>query len=751
MNDDYHPTNQTRSNNVFTALITPPQPTGKIYTDQTGRFPQQSSRGNNYIMILYDYDSNAILAEPIKNRSQTELLRAYTKLHTLLCSRGFQPQIQLLDNEAPHELKQFLTQQQIDYQLVPPHVHRRNAAKRAIRTFKEHFVAGLCSTDKNFPLHLWDRLIPQAIITLNLLRSSRLHPQLSAHAHLHGPFDYNKTPLAPPGTRVIIHTKTSQRKSWAPHGEEGWYIGPALEHYRCYQIYVPKTRSERITDTVEFFPTKYTVPTITANDIITRAARNIVTALHDTPVIQLHPQRQKALIELADIMTKYAKTIPPVNNPNVPHKPQHLPTETNTKAPRVPEKASILPPHRYPTRYKASVPTPHPDPYNYAQTVYEPNLAFPQQPAADIRHIFNTPTHVHQHLANAVTHPVHGHVMEYKELIKDPHTKEVWLKSSANEFGRLAQGVGGRIKGTNTIKFINHKKVPRGRTVTYARFVCELRPMKAEVERTRITVGGNLINYPGRVSTNTADITTAKCLWNSTISKKKAKFMCADVKNFYLNTPMDRPEYMKIPIELIPPEIILEYNLQDLVHDGYVYIEINKGMYGLPQAGLLANKLLGKRLAKYGYYQSRHTPGLWKHTWRPIQFVLVVDDFGVEYIGRDHAEHLISALRTHYEAVSTDWEGSLYCGITLKWDYQNRTVQLSMPNYVQKALTKFQHPHPPKPQYAPHKHNIPQYGVTIQLTEPPDTTQPLNKKKKLASNKSSAPSCIMREPSIPPC
>ena len=344
--------------------------------------------------------------------------------------------------------------------------------------------------------------------------------------------------------------------------------------------------------------------------------------------------------------------------------------------------------------------------------------------------MFDTPQYSCHHLANAVVHPVHGHIMEYRELIKDPLTKGVWLKSSANEFGRLAQGVGGRISGTNTIKFIGHKQVPRGRTVTYARFVCELRPMKAEVERTRITVGGNLINYPGRVSTNTADITTAKCLWNSTISKKHAKFMCDDVKNFYLNTPMDRPEYMKIPIDLIPPEIIIEYKLLDLVHEGYVYIEINKGMYGLPQAGLLANKLLGKRLAKYGYYQSRHTPGLWKHAWRPIQFVLVVDDFGVEYVGREHAEHLINALCTHYEAVSTDWEGSLYCGITLKWDYHNRTVTLSMPNYVRKALHKFEHQQPKRPQHAPHKHNIPQYGVAIQLTEPLDQTKPLSKERR---------------------
>jgi hypothetical protein len=107
---------------------------------------------------------------------------------------------------------------------------------------------------------------------------------------------------------------------------------------------------------------------------------------------------------------------------------------------------------------------------------------------------------------------------------------------------------------------------------------------------------------------------------------------------------------MHIPVKLIPQEIIDDYNLKPKVNDGFVYVEINKGMYGLPQAGLLANKLLAHRLAKYGYYQAIHTPGLWKHTWRPIQFVLVVDDFGVEYEDKKHATHLLDALNQHYEA-----------------------------------------------------------------------------------------------------
>ncbi len=92
-------------------------------------------------------------------------------------------------------------------------------------------------------------------------------------------------------------------------------------------------------------------------------------------------------------------------------------------------------------------------------------------------------------------------------------------------------------------------------------------------------------------------------------------------------------------------------------------------MYGLPQAGLLANELLEKRLNKHGYYQSKLVPGLWKHKTRPIMFTLVVDDFGVQYVGKEHAEHLMSVIQEHYEC-KADWTGERYIGIHLAWDYE---------------------------------------------------------------------------------
>ena len=188
--------------------------------------------------------------------------------------------------------------------------------------------------------------------------------------------------------------------------------------------------------------------------------------------------------------------------------------------------------------------------------------------------------------------------------------------------------------------------------------------------------------------------------------------MTMDIRNYYLGTNLPNYEYMRFRLDLIPDEIRIQYNLDAIAVNGWVYVEIRKGMYGLPQAGILANKLLKQRLAQHGYYECKHTPGLWKHKWRPITFVLVVNDFGVKYRGRKHALHLAAALKQHYE-VTMDWTGSLYIGISLQWNYKNCTVSLSMPNYIQKTLQRFSHPTPKQPENSPHQAQDHQIGVKV--------------------------------------
>ena len=310
---------------LYAATISYNQPTGKLYTDLTGRFQVQSSRGHKYILVAYNYDSNSIHVRPLKSRNDNDTIQAYEDIYNMLKQRGQKPRLHWLDNEASKALKTFITKEQTEYQLTPPHIHRRNAAERAIRTFKNHFISGLCSVDKNFPLHLW---CDQAEHTLNMLRTSRLNPNLSAHEQLHGIHDFNATPppppLAPPGTKCIAHEKSTQRGTWAPHGQQGWYVGAAPEHYRCYKIYIPKTQSTRICDTVEFFPTHCQMPHVTAHDAVLYAANDLITALTKPQLtksgISFGDDQIGALRKLATIFQCATKK-QPIAEPGEPDRP----------------------------------------------------------------------------------------------------------------------------------------------------------------------------------------------------------------------------------------------------------------------------------------------------------------------------------------------------------------------------------------------------------------------------------------------
>eukprot|EP00978_Attheya_sp_CCMP212_P042683 scaffold264557_cov29-Attheya_sp.AAC.4 len=259
----------------------------------------------------------------------------------------------------------------------------------------------------------------------------------------------------------------------------------------------------------------------------------------------------------------------------------------------------------------------------------------------------------------------------------------------------------GKNKGTYTIFFIEHGQIPQGRKATYVKAMCDIRPQKEETHRVRLTAGGNLIDHPGNVSTPTADITTFKTHWNSVVSDDGCKYMCVDGKDFYLNNDMEIYKYIRIPVKMIPEEFIITYNLTPLIRNGFVYAEVRKGMYGLPQAGKIAQDHLTKVLEPWGYAPAPITAGLWTHKTRPINFTLVVDDFGIKYQGKEHTLHLIAALESTYK-ITQDWTGELYISITLQWDYTKREVHCSMPGYVKAALHKFQHANPSRPQDYPY-------------------------------------------------
>jgi hypothetical protein len=724
------PPSTQRTNVVYTDCQTI---TGNIGSDQTGRFVVPSTSGNNYLFILYDYDSNSIHAEPIPNRKKESIKTAYTKILRLLQRRGLHPQLHRLDNEASQLLKEFITDENIEFQLTPASLHRRNWAERAIQTFKNHFISGLCTTHPDFPLNLWDKLLPQAVLTLNLLRPSRINPQLSAHSQVHGHFNFDKTPLAPPGIKVLAHEPADGRESFAVHAVRGYYVGPCLNHYRCFNVWTPSTNATRIVNTVDWFPHQLKMPTASTNDTIIAAAKDLTAALRQKNKQPLLPptntQTRFALAQLSDIFNNATRPLHSTDAdlPRVPPKPFQLATSPSTPAtlPRV------LPTTTNDYLAMTQVNRQNKRRNQRQRSTASANYATNALPTT-ITHLINQEIHrAHkpQHnpflRANAVLNAETGKLEEYRHLLKGVD-KLKWEAGCSKEIARLAQGrKDSSVKGTETMHFIPISKLPKGKKPTYLRICANYRPQKSDPYRIRWTVGGNLVDYKGETYTPTADLTTAKLLLNSTISTPGAKFFCIDLANFYLITPFTDPsqyEYLWIPTWAIPSDIMQEYNLKPLIHKDRILVEIRTGMYGLPQSGRFAYIKLIKHLADDGYHPTGHTPGLFRHVTRPTIFNLVVDDFGVKFVGDTHAQHLIDTLQKHYDT-TIDKEGKIFCGIHLDWDYPNKHVDLTMPKYVTKGLARLQHPHPQRPQHSPHPYAAPVYGQKQQYAKPVTTRQ----------------------------
>jgi hypothetical protein len=238
-------------------------------------------------------------------------------------------------------------------------------------------------------------------------------------------------------------------------------------------------------------------------------------------------------------------------------------------------------------------------------------------------------------------------------------------------------------------------------------------PKKAEPNQMHFTVRGDRITYRGKVATPTAEMLVVKMLFNSVISTKGICFMTMDISNFYLMTPLHQPKFICMKLSDIPDEVVDIYKLKEKATlDSSIYIKAKQDMYGLPQSGLLANKLLEKRLNKHGYRQSKLVPGLWRHATRPVQFTLVVDEFEVKYVDEEHGNHLKQVLDKH-NTLTCDWTGTPNIGITLDWNYSIRQVHLSMSKYATKAIKQFQHI-AQKRQYAPYLCVPIQYGAKKQ-------------------------------------
>ena len=747
---------------------------GKLFSDQTGRFPITSNRGNCYVIIFYAADGNFIKSYPIKSRHRSHLLKAYEDVYAYLRIRGYRPQLHKLDNETSHDVETFIAEQNTKVQYTPADIHRTNLAERAVRTWKNHFAATRAGTPSSFRMGNWCKMTEQCDITLNMMRPCTTNPLLSAFEAMEGMYSFDATPMAPMGTEMLMHLKPVRRSTWDYHAIRAWYFAPALKHYRVVKG-VLESGAVRLTDTWKLKHHSLQIPSVSPADRIVKATQTLATAIDganptspdelsaiehlraliagnftlpaqvssaNTPEMDSLPTIDAPIIPTAPIIADH-QPMPEVQEQNEPAQPplaQPTPVEFTSDRASPPVGPAFITQedeeeqptrHRYKLRARSNLINSQIDPslipsinvakrHKYSRGLTAANHAL---------QIFQLATTMQknfplENFACAILDEETGRSLEFRHLIKSDKYRDIWMHSFANELGRLAQGVRD-IPGTDTIDFIPFSAVPKGETVTYGRIVCTFRPQKDEPNRTRLTVGGNLLVALYDVSTPTGDLTTAKLLFNSVISTPGARFITLDLKNFYLKTPLPTARYMRMKIDILPDEIIEKCNLRSIGHNGWVYFRIKRGMYGLPESGILANILLKERLLESGYYECQFTPGLYKHVWRPIIFSLVVDDFGVKCQGIQHARHLKTSLEKHYD-VSVDWEGKLFCGITLDWNYKMGYVDLSVPGYVQRKLTKYQHAKPTRPQHSPYLAAPIQYGAKIQTPTPPDTTTPLS-------------------------
>jgi hypothetical protein len=483
----------------------------QLYTDLTGRFSVRSSKGNWYIMVRYAYDCNYINVVPMRSISASEWVKYYDHIHQELTAKGFKPKLQTLDNKASAALKSFFTTNDVDYQLVPPHCHRRITAERAVRTFKENFVAGLASVDPDFPLHLWNRLLPQAELTLNILRTSRQHPQLSAAAHYHGLVDYNKTAFAPTGCNIIAHEKPANRRTWAPHVQHGYALGPAMHHYRFQNVYISATASERIVDTLEFFPHNSPMPQLSSTDRLLVAANDISNTLKhshpEAPFSHIRDDTITALTQLDEIKkNKFQKS----KSPELTHSPIKA---AENKRPSVLTQPLLAFPvkNTYQTRSQKTLHTTTTSNTPLLPRVITPmtgRTASPRVPArtqnlsprnlsqddfwsmgtTNMAVALGTNNWYQQHFANEVVHPITGKQMEYMALMNGPDLQPLWKRGFNNKAGCLFQGIHD-IPGTNTCSFVELKNIPKDRKITYGKIVCDYKPHKKR-KGARHTHGG---------------------------------------------------------------------------------------------------------------------------------------------------------------------------------------------------------------------------------------------------------------------
>jgi hypothetical protein len=406
-----------------------------------------------------------------------------------------------------------------------------NAAERAIQRFKDAFISALATTDKDFPLQLWDRLTPQVINTLNLMQASRINPTKSGHEVLYGEYNWNCYPLAPLGCRAVVYEDGDTRGSWASRWVDGWCLGPSKDHYRCDIYYIPETRGYRVSGLTELFPQHCQLPDMTPHQHF----RALVDKLSDNVDYQSTSPKGRRILALLCERINTLLAPPPTSEEQRGAADEQrvtagcLATEAQRvindspilMIPRITDALGIMN-ARNPTAKRTLKETPRvyrrvarnnmpgimttpvmPAPYipipwgaqHRMVTRHAINL-LTEAERDSCRRIFSPtnllppivldePAHL-EHFCSPMVHPITGEtISSYKKLMHDPATAETWQTAFGKDFGGMAQGDNktGQ-KGTNAMFVMTHDEIrqvlAQNKKFTYGNPVVDYRPQKED-------------------------------------------------------------------------------------------------------------------------------------------------------------------------------------------------------------------------------------------------------------------------------
>ena len=647
------------------------------YSDATGTVLDTGI----HFLIMFHYDANYIHATPLSSFSAATYLKAY--LEGIAIFTAAHPDLRLVpvyeraDNAVNNDFVAHLRKKGIQVQLAPPNNHRANKAERAIQTFKNHFIAGLATCDPQFPITQAKNLTHQCLLTLNLMRKSRLS-DATAQVEMHGPFDSNRYDLHPPGCRLVTLDDPSDRRSFAPHGTVAFYLGPAPNHYRSYTVFVPTTSATRVTDSVDWLPFTDIVPKYPT--LPPGLFANAATPVQTNPTADVIPTVDVPVPSQHDIINQpFQPTTPPITPVTTPMVP------LSTMSPLESEGA------------RSSFPPPPLQPTNLTDTLSSEGAGGPSDGQNDPQ----------SNLAMYVY---------YQKAIRGPNFY-TWQDSMNTEMDRL-------VNKTKSMSYKPDGIIPPGAKVSTGNPVIKekLDPLdhsRVTEYRTRMTWGREKEPGDHPTSSSTIDTTAMKLLLNSTVSDHTALLSTIDISDFYLHSQLSTPHYMKIPIRFLPPITRTWLGITNLPDDATLLFEVYNAIYGMDDAGRVSQQNLIEHLRPHGFYMCRHTPGLFRHRQRTrIFFETWVDDFLIKSDpATDDLTHLQTVLALKYP-IKFQLKATAYLGynITLyrhPTDPQLDRLTIQMRDYVQSGLAALNFTATSKPG-SPILYTPPSYGNSIQ-------------------------------------